>query len=77
MPEYVDPQLSWVKVDVRPEYSNGERVFPVKETVQLCAPCVRMKDDIGMKLCCLPTLNIRFQYDDDERWRSWRSTTYS
>jgi ATP-dependent Clp protease ATP-binding subunit ClpC len=64
-PSFTEPQLTWVKVEVRPEYHFDERTFPCRETVLLRLPCVRGKDSAGLLLCSLPTLGIRFQFDEE------------
>ena len=64
-PSFADPRLTWVRVEVRPEYHFDERTFPCRETVLLRLPCVRGHDSAGLLLCSLPTLGIRFQFDDE------------
>ncbi len=64
-PDFTAPELRWVKVEVRPEYQSEQRVFPCRETVILRLPCVRGKDSAGLGLCSLPTLGLRFHFDDE------------
>jgi ATP-dependent Clp protease ATP-binding subunit ClpC len=64
-PDFTEPVLSWVKVEVRPEYRSEERVFPCREMVVLRVPCVRGKDKSGLGVCSMPTLGVRFQFDDE------------
>ena len=64
-PNFTDPELSWIKVEVRPEYRAEDRLFPCRETVMLRLPCVRGKDLSGLLLCALPTLGIRFHFDSE------------
>lgn len=62
--DLTDVKLSVERVDVRPEYIQGDRVFPCEETVRLRVPCVHGKEESGMLLCAIPTLNIRFNFHD-------------
>jgi ATP-dependent Clp protease ATP-binding subunit ClpC len=61
-PDFLEPVLTYVKVEVRPEYKSGERVFPSEQCVALRLPVVHGKDSAGLLLCSLPTLGIRFTY---------------
>jgi ATP-dependent Clp protease ATP-binding subunit ClpC len=63
-PNFVEPKLSWLKAEVRPEYQTDERVYPVSQTVLLRLPGVLGKDRSGMSLCALPTIGVRFTYDE-------------
>jgi ATP-dependent Clp protease ATP-binding subunit ClpC len=63
-PYFTEPELSWVKVEVRPEYRSDEHIYPLKETILLRLPCVRGTDTAGLLLCALPTVGIRFHFDD-------------
>jgi ATP-dependent Clp protease ATP-binding subunit ClpC len=65
-PDFIDPELSWVKVEVRPEYAVEQRVFPSRELVSLRMPCVRGVDSSGLRRCSLPTIGVRFSYDEDD-----------
>lgn len=65
-PDFIDPELLWMKVEVRPEYKVNERATPSRETVVLRVACVRGKDSAGLFQCALPTLGIRFNYDDEK-----------
>jgi ATP-dependent Clp protease ATP-binding subunit ClpC len=65
-PDFVEPELHWVKVEVRPEYQVRDRMSPAKETIALRLPVVRGKDSAGLLQCAIPTLGIRFNYDDEK-----------
>jgi ATP-dependent Clp protease ATP-binding subunit ClpC len=61
-PDFLEPVLTYVKVEVRPEYTAHDRTFPSEQCVTLRIPCVHGKDSAGLLLCSLPTLGIRFTY---------------
>src|SRR5688500_8549984 len=79
-PDFTDPQLINIKVEVRPEYKveeplsdhrrahskteTRERSYPVQETLTLRVPCVHGKDRAGLLVAAMPTLGIRFSYYD-------------
>ena len=63
-PDFQEPALSFVRVEVRPEYEVGGRKFPSAETLPLRVACVTGKDSHGLLLCALPTLGARFNYYD-------------
>jgi ATP-dependent Clp protease ATP-binding subunit ClpC len=64
-PNFEDPKLIWMKAEVRPEYQADERVFSVSQTVLLRFPAVLGKDRAGLAACALPTLGVRFTYDEN------------
>ena len=57
------------RVPVRPEYSDGRRVFPAEGSCKVGVSCLHGKLDGGMRLACLPTLQIRFHYFGDDPLR--------
>jgi ATP-dependent Clp protease ATP-binding subunit ClpC len=61
-PGFLEPVLVEFKVPVRPEYHVGSRVYPCAETLTLCVPGVHGRQESGLLLCSLPTLDIRFYY---------------
>ncbi len=65
-PDFVDPELHWVKVEVRPEYLVDHRIMPSRETLTLRVPCVRGLDASGLMRCAMPTLGLRFYYDEEK-----------
>ena len=68
-PEFLDAKLAHVKVEVRPEYTRGTRVYPSEQCVALRVPVVHGKDAGGLLLCALPTLGIRFTYYEQSAMR--------
>ena len=69
-PSFADAELTWVKVEVRPEYRSARdggrepRVFPCRETVTLRLPCVRGHDESGLLLAAVPTVGVRFEFGE-------------
>jgi ATP-dependent Clp protease ATP-binding subunit ClpC len=61
-PDFLDPVLVEFKVPVRPEYHVGDRVYPSAEPLTLRVPGVHGRQESGLLLCSLPTLDIRFYY---------------
>ena len=76
-PDFVEPRLISVKVEVRPEYQSEEqargrtevRTYPARETLTLRVPCVHGKERGGMLVGALPTLDMRFTYYEPESLR--------
>src|SRR5687767_10297075 len=65
-PDFDDPRLQTLKVDVRPEYEHADRVHPTSETIALRCPVVTGTTESGLRVVALPTLGIRFTYYADE-----------
>ena len=63
-PDFIDPELVWMKVEVRPEFRAERRISASKETLPLRVPCVRGSNSAGLLLCALPTIGLRFDYDE-------------
>jgi len=59
-----DLELSVHKVEIRPEYTRGDRAFPCEETVRLRVPCVTGVEEGGMAFCSIPTMAVRFNFHD-------------
>ena len=70
-PEFLEPSVVWIKVEVRPEYRAADdgRKFPVHESLPLRVPCVRGRDENGLLLCAMPTLGIRFDFYEEKAFR--------
>ncbi len=60
--DFVSPELSQVRVRVRPEYEDPatDRRYPCEATVELRVPYVRGKTRGGILCCSLPTLDVVF-----------------
>jgi ATP-dependent Clp protease ATP-binding subunit ClpC len=61
-PDFLDPQLTEFRVDVRPEYTIKGRVYPCDESFPLHVVCVHGRQQTGMLVCALPLLGIQFYY---------------
>src|SRR4051794_3519172 len=69
-PDFLDPQLVQVKVHVRPEYQEAGRRFPCEEAILLRVHCVTGRQEQGLLVCVMPTLDLRFYYYEDKSFRS-------
>lgn len=69
-PDFHDPQLLELRVDVRPEYNVKGRVYPCDESISLRVVCVHGRQESGMLVCALPMLDIQFYYYDAKALRS-------
>jgi ATP-dependent Clp protease ATP-binding subunit ClpC len=61
-PDFLEARLATFKVPVRPEYTAQGRRFPCEETVSLLVHAVHGRQEHGMFVCALPTLDLRFYY---------------
>ena len=73
-PDFHDPQLLELRVDVRPEYNVKGRVYPCDESVSLRVACVHGRQESGMLVCALPMLGIQFYYYESKALRSLVTT---
>src|SRR5262245_31896602 len=69
-PDFLEPTLTEVKVEIRPEYQRENRVFPCPDLVLLRVPCVQGRQEDGLLCCAIPTLNIRFNFHDPTTLKS-------
>jgi len=65
-PDFGAAELLEIKVEVRPEYSHDGRLYPCPEPVTLRVPFVRGRQQDGLGVCSVPTLNLRFTYTDPD-----------
>jgi ATP-dependent Clp protease ATP-binding subunit ClpC len=63
-PDFAEPVLTKVKVEVRPQYREGERVLPYPETLWLHVPCVTGRQENGLRVAAVPHLRLGFNYQD-------------
>ncbi len=63
-PDVTEPAFLEVKVEVRPQYSEGKRLIPCPETVWLRVPCVTGLQENGLPICVVPHLGLSFNYQD-------------
>src|ERR1043166_2379072 len=75
-PDFHDPQLVEIRVDVRPEYSVRGRVYPCDESFPLRVTCVHGRQQSGMLVCAMPLLGLQFYYYEASALRGL-VTTYA
>jgi hypothetical protein len=63
-PDFLDAELLTFGVSVRPEYEVDGRRYPCDETVLLSVHAVPGRQEHGLLVCALPTLELRFYYHD-------------
>ncbi|MFO7907222.1 MAG: AAA family ATPase [Planctomycetota bacterium] len=66
VPDFQDPRLTHLRVDIRPEYRTAHRVYPCPEQIEIQIPCVLGRQESGLLLCSMPTLGLIFHYFDDQ-----------
>ena len=69
-PDFHEPQLQSIKVPLRAEYRQEERIYPCEETFLLRVLCVTGPHDCGMMLAALPMLGIHFFYHEADALKS-------
>lgn len=63
-PDFAEPELIEVKAEVLPQYREGNRVIPCPETLWLKVPCAIGLQENGLRVCAVPHLGLRFNYQD-------------
>ncbi len=66
-PDFNDPKLIQLRLEVRPEYHTGERIYPCDEILVLRVPCVHGRNSAGLLVCSLPTLGTTFFYTEPQK----------
>jgi ATP-dependent Clp protease ATP-binding subunit ClpC len=61
-PDFLEPELRWFTVTVRPEYRTEKRLFPCETEVAVAIPCVVGTRASGQPTAELPLLGVRFDY---------------
>ncbi len=61
-PDFLEPELRWFTVKVRPEYKGKDRVYPSEESVEVRVPVIVGTRESGQPTADLPLLGIRFDY---------------
>ena len=61
-PDFLDAELRWFTVSVRPEYKGKNRVHPVETSVEIRVPVVVGTRESGQNTADLPLLGFRFDY---------------
>jgi ATP-dependent Clp protease ATP-binding subunit ClpC len=64
-PDFLDAELSLIKVTVRPEYRVGSRIEPSPHPLLLRVPCVHGRQASRQPVAALPLLGLRFTYHTD------------
>ena len=64
-PDFTQPELLEVKVEVLPQYVEHKRVIPCPETIGLKVPCVIGEQENGLRVCAVPHLGLRFNFQED------------
>lgn len=62
--DFLEPVLTDINVEVRPQYSEKRRLLPCPETVWLRVPCVTGRQENGLLVASVPHLGLRFNYQD-------------
>lgn len=65
-PEIRSSKLKRVKLEVRPHYRDGERVFPIKESLQIEVVAVYGPNDYGYFECFFPLLGSSFYFYNEK-----------
>jgi len=68
-PDFNDPKLILLRLEIRPEYHVGDRIFPCDETILLRTPCVHGRNSNSQYVCSLPRLGVIFFYHDPNKLR--------
>ena len=61
-PDLLDTEVIHLTVQVRPQYAQGDRVYPCDEPIDVRVPCVCGRQRSGLRVCSIPTLDIAFHY---------------
>jgi len=62
--DLAQPELLEIKVEVLPQYVERKRVIPCPETTWIKVPCVSGVQENGLRVCAVPHLGLRFNYQD-------------
>jgi ATP-dependent Clp protease ATP-binding subunit ClpC len=68
-PDFLDPQLVSIKIPIRPEYRQHDRIYPCEETYSLRVLCVTGRQEGGMLVAALPLLGIHFYYHEADAFK--------
>ena len=61
-PDFMEPELTEVKVEILPQYHERKRVIPCPESIWLKVPCVIGVQENSLRVCAVPHLGLRFNY---------------
>jgi ATP-dependent Clp protease ATP-binding subunit ClpC len=62
--DFLEARLTHVDVDLRPEFRVDKKIHSAPDSIRLRVPCVQGRDDSGLLLAALPTLDVRFSFND-------------
>lgn len=70
--DLLEAEVVKVRVEVRPQYvsSDGHRILPCPETLAMQVPCVVGRQETGLRICIVPHLSLRFQFEDQRSLKS-------
>lgn len=63
-PDFLDPELRWFSIHIRPEYKDNNRLFPSETRVEVRVPIVVGVRASGQPTADLPLLGLQFDYPD-------------
>ncbi len=66
-PDFLNATLINVRVEVRPEYQASGRIYPCEEAIVFRVPCVQGRSSNGLLVCSMPTLGLKFFYQESSR----------
>jgi ATP-dependent Clp protease ATP-binding subunit ClpC len=66
-PDFYNPALINLRVEVRPEYQVNDRIYACEELIVLRVPCVQGTNSNGLLICSLPTMGLKFYYQESGR----------
>ncbi len=61
-PEILNPQVKTLKLNIRPHYTENQRIYPVKETIEMPVYAVYGNNEQGYFECFLPLLDKSFYF---------------
>ncbi|HEV3385141.1 MAG TPA: ATP-dependent Clp protease ATP-binding subunit, partial [Gemmata sp.] len=61
-PDFLEPELRWFSVNVRPEYKGNNRLYPSETQVEVRVPIVVGTRANGQPTADIPLLGIQFDY---------------
>lgn len=72
--DFLDPRITELRVEVRPEYQVKERVYPCDEPIPLRVAAVHGRQENGMLVCALPMFGLQFYYYESTALRGLVTT---
>lgn len=72
--DFLDPRITELRVEVRPEYQVKGRVYPCDESIPLRVAAVHGRQASGTLVCALPMLGLQFYYYESTALRGLVNT---